>query len=439
MRGGDSARRSFFKGISRFALSDGRSILLLSLIAYFSSILITGLHSDYRTFWEKYLRVKTSSPAFLDTHHLTSAIECTAKGYDVLKSNPCEPNRLPFDYPRVWLYLTALGINQSDSASIAITAALLFFISVFLIIGRCTILEGVLYSLVLCSPSVMLGIETGNTDLYMFSLLCGAVLLSRSNRNFGALPYFLILIGGILKLYPITALIACFKERKKNAIMIFGLIFVAFSFYVLQNSADILQIQRNCTKSTFLSYGFRVFSRILKNDALNSGMPVRDEIWWLCSVAAIISLFVFFAWKGWSRNPNGLRIDYLDSYRVGAGTYMISYLVWNNWDYRLMFLILALPQMVLWTKEKQLLSRSSAFCILAVVSTLWIGSIAPPGWNFPKNNRMVVDEVLNIVLFLYFSHTIFMTFPQWLKEEKLVELSEFLPSDRKTRRNKSSY
>ena len=66
------------------------------------------------------LLVTTSQPAFLDTHNFTSAMDCSRLGYDVLRLNPCEPNKVAMTYPRIWLGLKWMGIRESHSTPIGI-------------------------------------------------------------------------------------------------------------------------------------------------------------------------------------------------------------------------------------------------------------------------------------------------------------------------------
>jgi hypothetical protein len=43
---------------------------------------------------------------------------------------------------------------------------------------------------------------------------------------------------------------------------------------------------------------------------------------------------------------------YLNMFRLSAGIYIGTFILGNNWDYRLMFLLFAIPQITSWAEEK---------------------------------------------------------------------------------------
>ena len=389
--------------------------MLIVLGGYFLSIYVAGFFTDRAAFWGKYLKVSTSEPTFLDTHHWTSALDCTRKGYDVLITNPCEPNQQPMDYPRVWLQLTKLGIQQNHSIYIGITCAIVFFLCVLMIIGPISRAEGLLYGAILCSPSIMLGVETGNTDLIMFAILSGAILLLRNNRNYRLGAYSLVLAAGVLKLYPIAAMIACFKERKKPAISTLIIVLTIFAVYIYRIFPDVLQLQNNAIKLTYRSYGIQVVFKMLNHILIESDYRLLYEYLPIL-LAVLVASIIFFAYtRARQVRTDAFPLDFLDSFRMGASIYIISYLFWNNWDYRFMFVIFTIPQLLLWFRKSQELSSISAFSLIVFVATVWISSRSPLGWKFPTVNHFLLDEVLNLYLFGYFSFALLITLPSWLK------------------------
>ena len=98
----------------------GRWVVIFLVLSYFWSIWVGSHCMPYYVFWRQYLLVTTSQPAFLDTHNFTSAIDCSRLGYDVLRLNPCEPNKVAMTYPRIWLGLKWMGIRESHSTPIGI-------------------------------------------------------------------------------------------------------------------------------------------------------------------------------------------------------------------------------------------------------------------------------------------------------------------------------
>lgn len=324
------------------------------------------------------------------------------------------------DYPRIWLHLAKLGIDQSHSTYIGIASGLIFFLCVFLVTGPISFGEGFLYSAILCSPSIMLGIETGNTDLIMFSILSLGILHLSKNRKYRFVPYLLFLAAGFLKLFPIAAMIACFKEPKRRAIGIFAVLFSIFAIYLYQIYPDIRLMQQNAVKLTYLSYGAQVIFTMLDDISIQSGYGWLNRYLTLFSSLTLISIVVFALVLARRKTPDGLRMNFLDSFRIGASIYIISFLLWNNWDYRLMFLIFTVPQMLEWIRQRKALSMISSFSLAVIVTTLWISSKSPLGWYFPTVNHFLFDEILNLYLFGFFSYAIFLTLPEWIKRPQFL-------------------
>jgi hypothetical protein len=102
----------------------GRWVVIFLVLSYFGSIWVGSHCMPYYVFWRQYLLVTTSQPAFLDTHNFTSAMDCSRLGYDVLRLNPCEPNKVAMTYPRIWLGLKWMGIRESHSTSMRAPQAL---------------------------------------------------------------------------------------------------------------------------------------------------------------------------------------------------------------------------------------------------------------------------------------------------------------------------
>ena len=59
--------------------------------------------------------IDTTHPDFADIRGITSAMESHRLGFDPLVENPRDPFGRAFNYPRAWLGLSPLGLDQSHS------------------------------------------------------------------------------------------------------------------------------------------------------------------------------------------------------------------------------------------------------------------------------------------------------------------------------------
>ncbi|HJZ12735.1 MAG TPA: glycosyltransferase 87 family protein [Acidobacteriota bacterium] len=383
---------------------DGRWIAMLFLILYFTAIFVSSFYTDYDQFWADTFRVCTSRPRFLDMHHLTSGLECHRLGYDVLRQNPCEPNKLPMTYPRIWLNLAALGIDQSHSDLLGVLCAMLYFLCAFFIAGKLNTIEGIFYGVILCSPSLMLAVETGNIDLIIFILLSAALLLIKRNRAFS---YLIIFFAAVLKYFPISALLVAVKERKRLFWLV-GLLIAMFAAYIYFTYDEALLIHSQVQRSTYISFGGFILFRILHHLT----HEVTPLLYWRIAFVGTVGAAIVIAYLQAARKRTlAHNVDSIDGFRMTAGIFITSFLLWDNWDYRFIFLVFALPQMWKWIRVKDPLAPITAAALVGIPMTLWLSGGCPPEMNFHTIRSFFVDELINWFLFYYFVYALMATWP----------------------------
>lgn len=92
----------------------------------------------------------------------------------------------------------------------------------------------------------------------------------------------------------------------------------------------------------------------------------------------------------------------LDAFRAGGAIYVGTFLLGNNWDYRLIFPLLTLPQLLRWASGEGWTRRVSRGLIVAMLLSLWhiaihwTMSLAPGG----SPADVLLDEVANWLVFL---------------------------------------
>ena len=406
---------------------DGRIIVLLFLITYFSMIYLSSLVMSYVQFWG-YLGVPSISPSFADLRGITSALDCYRQGFDPLIHNPCDPWNRPMNYPRLWLGLSSLGLDQSHTFILGILQAILFYACIFIIIiKRLNVSEGLFYGLILCSPAVMLAVERGNNDLMIFVFLSLAVLMMQKRR---ILPYIFILMASILKLYPIVSIMSALREDKKRAIIIMLMVGTLFMIYMIYTWQDVILIGTTVPRSANLSYGSRVLF-----DGLNpifqsiTGLGIPEHFRTIFSFTAVLFVLVasYLAIRlGFIQTQNKLMTSqYLDNFRIGAIIYIGTFIIGHNFDYRLIFLILTLPQLLAWIKIQNPLSQVSVFLLIAILVTMWSSFFAV--WfsglfslvfSLEKTGNHLVfllEEIINWLIFGCLIAILLSTLPDWLK------------------------
>jgi hypothetical protein len=398
---------------------DGRFLVGLVLLIYFSLIFLSSFFTNYYKFWDHAFGVPAMYPPFADMRVLTSGIDCTRAGYDVLVENPCDPWQRPTNYPRLWIILLEpLGLSQSHTMILGVIAALLFYFFVFKQMGRINYYEAFFYSLILCSPPVMLLVERGNTDAIIF-LLLSVVLILCENHQFiyRITAYSLLVFSALLKLFPVFGLTLLFRERRKRFIVLIAFSLTFFLTYFWNDLEELNLIIKATPRTHFLSYGYKViFEEIHANLVMRFLNVLCVELVLFLITVIIICLFIYHCYKNfrqWLSLPRSelkktmLWFDSqsLDGFRLGAGIYLGTFLLGNNWDYRLSFLLFTIPQILKWTQEKNELGLLSSLGLVGIIASLYLS----------RNSWLALDEIANWFLFGYFVYSLLVSLPAWLK------------------------
>jgi hypothetical protein len=407
--------------LSKTTKLDGRILLFAILIAYFMPIAIaTNFYSNYPDSWIKfnfiYPLVATMLPPFADLRAIASGAECIRLGYDVLVVNPCDPWQRPMNYPRIWSVPASWGLDQSHTVILGILFGLLFFILVFVTIKQLNYIEALFYALILCSPSAVLAIERCNNDLIIFILLSLSLLIMKNKTAIGRyFSYIRIMFAAILKVYPIFALITALKEKKRNFTVVFLSIFIAFGIYVVTNFESIILVSNATPRATRYSYGgmvifdviFRYFSSFYNSHTPQYFNQIK---FLLFSLTIALFLLISYLWAKHTENlfqNNKLNINQIEAFRIGSSIYIGTLLIGNNWDYRLIFLLFTIPQILARLKTQVQFESISGLALMVIILTTWLSS---------KSDQIYyLDEFLNWLLFLFFVYSTILTLPNWLK------------------------
>lgn len=405
---------------------DGRLLIIVALLGYFGLLFISNIFTDYTIFWQK-LGVPAFPRPFVDLGNVISGFECTRLGYDVLLENPCDPisSATPVMYPRIWMALTPLGINQSHTIIFGIILTALFYLSILILVEKLNYYEALFYSLILCSPAIMLLIERGNVDIIIFLLLFISWIIGcKSKRLIGRyLAYSIISFASFLKLFPIFGLAILLKEKRKTFIISIAIFLTPFLIYCLSYSGELRTINKTVPVTNYYSYGYKIIFMNLQ-ESYSSLFPIGKAtlieliffitLFLIGSKLVINSLHEFNIWRikpfqpKTFIDPNNPNISYkLDSFRLGCGLYIGTFLLGAAHDYKLVFLLFTIPQILDCIKSNSQLSLSSSFALLGIIFTLYLSQFY----------HLIFDEVINWFLFGYFIWTFLFFLPIWTKFE----------------------
>jgi hypothetical protein len=345
-------------------------------------------------------------PPFFDMHVINDYAACAWKGIDAYAPHACNVDN--FNIPPTWLWLGSLGIDGSDSIWLSATIiAAAMTVMVFLLQGR-SWYHGVMALAAIISPSVLMGVERGNLDLLILALVGSAALIyeeRRVGRACGAIG--LLGLGVALKLFPMfcVSLAARFSRQTllfASAVAVLSLIYLGLIV------KSVFLIRQNVPTTFILSYGYKaIFLGLdhLRSEAGLSPFGLADTrlpaataaLVLICSAAVAATAF-----------RNGRKICPVDpsaagtAFLFGAGIYCGTYLLGTNFIYRLMFLLLCIPQLQDWqtarSDDDAVSGIAKAGLFVTVLAVLWLNGNANGHTTF-----LLLPQLLNWLLFFCLS------------------------------------
>jgi hypothetical protein len=330
---------------------DGR-IFLAILLAGILAFTVWAARSPENHRWWEVLGVYQLSPPYLDWSVLPAARQSQLAGYDPLVVNPYDVLHRAPPYPRLWMdILRLLGMTPRGLLDLAPWVVGLFLLSLLLLAPPMGIAGSLPYAAAFLSSAVLLGVERGNSDLLVFVLVAAAILLARRGRWGVAAAAVPALAAAALKLYPIATLAFLAGKRKREALLAGGLSALLFLAYLVAAWADVVRVSRSLDSPGLLSFGIRVLpvavGRFL---GFVTGSSLIPPVSWALPAAVLLSAGALAALirGGWAAGISraAQMPGSADGLRAAAAIYLVTFVAGNSYDYRMIFLLPALPALL---------------------------------------------------------------------------------------------
>ena len=344
----------------------------------------------------RFFAVPVMEPCFADLRTITGGAESKKQGFDPMVKNPGDPWNRVMNYPRIWQSLYFFGVDERDTVPVGILFVSLFLFGVCLVLPNAPNVTILAVILTLLSPAVLLGIERGNTDLLMFFLVAFAVFLVDKNRCY--LSSFVVLFAAFLKLFPIFAVVSLLRAEKKLFFRLFCVVCAVFAVYLAVTFPDLILIGNGTPKIIYSSFGKDILW--MKAFEINEtlGVFVKCFSYFVLAIVAVLAAFLFFREFVPVKFEKSIT---LDSFRAGAMIYIGTFLLGSNFIYRLMFLILVIPQLLVWMQS--LSGKYKIFSFAAFFSAFWLLY----GQMISKIMRFFSDHIRIVRYFMFFVDEIF--------------------------------
>jgi Glycosyltransferase family 87 len=391
----------------------GRTVFFFCVVIGLSVIGWLLQRDGWRATWERWGMV-SREPAFADLRVVTGATDSLDTGYNPTIENPGAPFGQLFNYPRIWLFLLRLlGINGNHSVAVGILLVLGTLATLWWITRGIGQTAAFYCAAIFFSPAVMLAVERGNTDLLMFFLL--GVAFVRAERSIATSCAFVV-AAFMLKLFPLAGVLLVLREPRRRALRLAGLVLAAAAVYIAITFEDLGRIAAATEKGADVSYGYNVLWMFLR---------LYQSPWTGFAQAAAVALVIVALGLAWWRGARGTGSEptvtrALDGYRLGAGVYAGTFLLGNNWDYRLLFFFFAVPQLFHWLQRGRPFERCMAAGQLgAYLTATWSMALYPllvVGYYNPAYGSVrTLEEFAKWGLFLSSLCLLADTLPSWAR------------------------
>lgn len=319
------------------------SLYLIAMASIAGVVLAVGWDAGWGVFF-----VDTISPIFGDLRPLQGALVSLEQGFDPYVENPGNPRGTLLNYPPIWLSI-AMFLDLGDETHYL--AVVLAYEAFFVAAIAYLLYRFPSWFLLLCalSGAVLMGVERGNVDILFFAVLVAAMVLPN-----GIGRAVLILISAVLKLFPILAAVSLVSWGRRDLplarILILPVVVAAlFAAYLAVFWTEIMAGLAVTAKAGVMSYGVWVLE-FLANERFPC-LPVSLPLIYAGYAVVIVVLILISRSLSLSlalprRGDDRASQIADDLFLTGATIYGLSFLAGANWDYRMVFCLMAMPFMV---------------------------------------------------------------------------------------------
>ena len=378
------------------------SRLVIPMIGLASVVLLATLyfsdpHINYPHIYRKVIAAIMWYPwdhPFGDWQYVVSAIECWNKSVDVYVHSACVGSDGPFIYSPLWLRLTFIRFADGWTNFFGLSFAVLFFVSLAFLPPRRTGTFSFLIMLFSAVSSATLeAVEQANADVVMFLMIFLGVLACGSRLPVRFVGYALITLSGLLKFYPMVALIMAIRERP----VIFAAIalcvmaaLAAFGFFFYGEAVGVVvSLAGSVALFNPLNWGAKqlpgglaviiakISATLFHQDAPSAaalGKRVYD-ILWLLLIVQVLATAIWFGRR--CRLPYAVahHLSTREAEFLLAGAALISgcFFAGGNALYRAIYFLFVLPGLLTLAYQSSLQLARGAFrgtCV-AIVFVLW--------------------------------------------------------------------
>ncbi len=289
-------------------------------------------------------------PPFADLITITGSVDCVRAGMDPYITTIFDPWGRTYNYPKIWLHIfDFLNFGRGVTNPLGVALIYLFTLTTSFIFDVRKWKKIIFVLLIFFSPPILLLLERCNCDIMVYVVILCSILYVRKVSVVSEavklhLSYLLILFAGMLKIYPFFLLLILFFEKtsRKNILIILTYSVIIIGGYLALTYKDILFVTRNTPKLHSLSYG--------KNVSLQIFLEGKSLLIVANALVALVLGSAFYVSAKFKERLNKFIPPFSHTenknvflFLTGGIIYTGTFFIGNNFDYRLVYLLLTIP------------------------------------------------------------------------------------------------
>ncbi len=384
-----------------------RALPLMAFVAWALYVYAGWARGDYFGAMIR-LGIPAFDPPFFDLYGPLSWLECTEKGIDVFRTNPCDLGGRLFNYGPILLVLVGSGLSTADGLWLGATFSGITLMSILWLLRPTTLGQSAMCAAVAASSAVMFAAERANIDIIIFLLLLPSAALLCGGRAARLGGYVLLLMIGFLKFYPLAALGIVVRERTGIFVAVCAICAVGAALYVAAYGTEIrlaLAVPlRTRSPVDFNSFGILDFAIPAVRWTIGVELAKTDP--WYDIGRVVLLLFgagLAYQVNRWFRALGvtcaGTRFE-ITLFVLGALVVSFCFFFGSNWSYRCILLVLCVP--VLLTsmsapRMNAISKRVAGAQVGLIIVVLWASAIMT---NFPHEESVINTLAYGLTWFL---------------------------------------
>jgi hypothetical protein len=419
-------------------------VIGLALVAIFTILYVNHTYIYNKTISAIIVYPPYSHP-FIDWEWIPSSIECWHRGVNVYLSIPCYAPSFngineTFDYSPLWLRLSFIRFAYGWTNLFGLSFALLFLLSLtFLPLRRTSTFDFVIMLFSAISSATVFLLERANGDIIMFLMIIVGVSACSSRLLLVRLAgYTLITLAGLLKFYPMVALIITIRERLLIFAMIALAVIAALAVFVSTYYEELVLVVGGLVSGAAIfnplnwgakqlpgGLGFiisKVAAKLFHQDAVSAD-TIGQLLYRILLLLLVVQALATAIWLG-HRSRLQYAVAHLsmreaDFLLAGAALICGCFFTCDNALYRGIYLLFALPGLLTLAHRLPLQLARAAFrgTCFAIVFVVWspflrkgarvaVKALGKPvdyqwsSWSSPDPGDQGLDRTVGLMVWL---------------------------------------